>query len=298
MKTNPYYFKSFLAISFAAALFSFTANSQTFSSPTGDIPVPKGANSPLCTAPGAFVCKSVVVSGLPGNSILRSATVGVIDDINVGTMDVEVRGPGGVPTFQPVSRTGATAPGDCGDDTDAEGEYTFQDSGIGNFWTTAASLSSNQIMPTGTYFPSMPGGGVSPPAGNPNSIMSTTFLGSTNGTWDVCVRDWGDNGGDRLQVARLTFAVPTAASAVISGQVLTSGGSGIRNVIVTITGGSLPQQITTTTSSFGYYNFSGVPVGGTYIVTVQAKRYAFNNPSQVLNVQDDIADANFIAQNQ
>jgi Carboxypeptidase regulatory-like domain len=297
MKTYTCLSKSFFAISFAIVFFSLTAYAQTFSSATGDISVPHGPNEPLCTAPGAYVCKTVLVSGLPGNAILRSATVGLIDDVNVGSLDVQVRGPGGVPTFMPVSRTGATSASSCGDDTDIEGEFTFQDSSIGNFWGTAAALTSTEIMPTGTYFPSFPGGGPAPPAGTPNNVMSTTFSGTTNGSWNVCVRDWGDNGGTRLQIARLTFAVPTAASAAIGGQVLTNSGSGIRNAVVTISGGNLPQPLTTKTTSFGYYSFSGIPVGGTYIVTVSAKRYAFNNPSQVLNVQDDIADANFVAEN-
>jgi len=298
MKIFPYYEKmvGLILLGFCFIFFICTAAAQTFSSPGGDINIPDGANAPLCTAPGAYVCKNVTVSGLPGLAFLQSASVVLIDDINVGSLEVEVRAPGGSPTFLPFSRTGSTSATDCGDTTDTEGDYTFADSALGNWWTTAAALTSTDIMPSGSYFPSFPGGGPSPPAGNPNNTMGITFLGNTNGTWQVCVRDWGDNGGARLQLARLTFAVPTAASVSISGQVITSGGAGIRNAVVTLSGGNLTEPLITKTTSFGYYRFEGIPAGGTYIVTVSTKRYTFNNSSQVLNVQEDIADVNFVAE--
>lgn len=159
-----------------------------------------------------------------------------------------------------------------------------------------AGLGSTQIMPSGVYSLTLPGGKPAPPAGNPNNTMSLTFSGVTNGNWQVCIRDWGDGGGAKFQQARLNFAIPTAASASISGKVMTSGGNGIINANVILTGSNLPQPLVSKTTSFGNYSFDGVPSGGTYIVTVQAKRFSFNNPSQVLNVQDNIFDANFVAE--
>ncbi len=296
MKPYTFYTRSLSAILFVFVFFNFAAQGQIFTSPGGDIAIPDGTNAPLCTNPGAYVCKNIIVSGLPANAILSSASAVLIDHENVGSIDMEVRGPGGIPTFMPISRTGSTGPTDCGDTSDVEGDYTFQDNAIGNWWATAAVLGISQIMPSGTYFPSFPGGGPSPPGGNPNNTMSLSFLGTTNGTWQVCIRDWGDNGGGRLQLARLNFTVPTAAGSTISGQVMTAGGNGIRNANVTISGGDLPEPITTRTGTFGFYSFTGIPAGGTYIVTINAKRYTFSNPTQILNVQDDIADANFIAE--
>lgn len=298
MKTYSCYASSFRVILFilCCVFFNFAVNAQTFSSAAGNISVPYGANAPLCTSPGAYVCKSIVVSGLPSSAILRSAAIVVDDDNNMGSMDMEVRAPSGSPTFMPFSRTGATSPSDCGDNTDFEGDFTFQDTALGNWWATAAAVGDTNIMPSGTYFPSFPGGGPAPPAGNPNNTMSLTFTGVTNGTWQICVRDWGNNGGAKLQLARLTFAVPTAASSSIAGMVVTAGGNGIRNATVTISGGNLPEPLTTRTGTFGHYSFTGIPSGGTYIITVSAKRYTFNNPSQIINVQDNIADADFIAE--
>lgn len=88
---------------------------------------------------------------------------------------------------------------------------------------------------------------------------------------------------------------PTAAGASVSGRVLTANGNGIRNATVMITGGNLTEPRYFRTTTFGYYNFNDLPIGQTYVVTVLSKRYAFSTPSIVLNLQDNVADANFTA---
>jgi len=92
-------------------------------------------------------------------------------------------------------------------------------------------------------------------------------------------------------------AVPTAANASLGGQVLTASGQGIRNATVVISGGGLTAPRYATTGTFGYYQFDGLPVGESYVVTVVSKRYTFLTPSIVVNLQDNIADINFEAEN-
>ena len=297
MQPNSNVTRTFVFILFISvfAFSSIVVRAQVFSSAPGNILIPDGSNAPQCTSPGSYVCKSIVVSGLPPSAVLNSAAIVIGDHENVGQLDMQIVSPTGSLTFNPFSRTGSLSSSDCGDSTDVHGEYTFVNGGIGSWWLTAAALSSTDIMPAGSYFPSFPGGGPSPTAGMPNNTMSLTFLGVTNGTWNVCIRDWGDNIGGRLELARLGFIVPTAAGVSISGQVLTAGGIGIRNASVTISGANLPEPITVRTSSFGYYHFSEIPAGGIYVVTVSDKRYTFSQPTQIINVQDNIADANFIA---
>ena len=88
---------------------------------------------------------------------------------------------------------------------------------------------------------------------------------------------------------------PTAANALISGRVTTSQGNGILNVIVTLTNSNgVVRQ--TRTGSFGYYSFDDLPVGETYILSVTAKSYIFANPTRVIGLQEDLADADFTAQ--
>jgi hypothetical protein len=91
------------------------------------------------------------------------------------------------------------------------------------------------------------------------------------------------------------LAAPSAANASISGRVLTANGIGIRNAAVIVTGGNLPGPRFATTGTFGYYNFEGLEVGQTYVVTVQSKRFAFLTPDIILTLQDNVLDANFVA---
>ena len=86
---------------------------------------------------------------------------------------------------------------------------------------------------------------------------------------------------------------PTAAGVSVTGRVLTSDGRGLRIATVSMTDQSGVTR-TARTSSFGYYRFEDVQVGGTYILAVVSKRYQF--ASQVLNVLDDLTDVDFVAE--
>lgn len=87
---------------------------------------------------------------------------------------------------------------------------------------------------------------------------------------------------------------PTAANVVVSGRVLTANGRGIRNVQITVT---FPTGETraTRSSSFGYYRFADIPAGDTYIFSVSAKNYVFDQPIQIRNPGDDTQDVDFVA---
>lgn len=80
----------------------------------------------------------------------------------------------------------------------------------------------------------------------------------------------------------------------ISGQTLTAGGNGIRNVIVTVSGGGLPQPLVAQTGSLGWYSFNGLSTGQTYTVSVSAKRFTFTPASQMVTLTMDV-NQNFIA---
>ena len=81
----------------------------------------------------------------------------------------------------------------------------------------------------------------------------------------------------------------------ISGSVLTSGGAGIRNAILTLTGGNLASPRVAQTGSFGTYSFGGVEAGLQYTVSVSAKRNRFTPPSQVITPMSSITNLNFVA---
>lgn len=87
---------------------------------------------------------------------------------------------------------------------------------------------------------------------------------------------------------------PTASGVVVGGRVKDSTGKGIRNVIVTITFPS-GEQRTVLSGSLGYYRFTEIPAGDTYIFSAAAKRYTFSQPTQIRSILEDTQDIDFIA---
>lgn len=86
----------------------------------------------------------------------------------------------------------------------------------------------------------------------------------------------------------------TAAAVTIGGRALTATGRGIRNVMIRLTdgGGNVRWAIT---SAFGYYRFADVNAGETFVISAKGKRFEFAQPTQVLNVNEDKGDVNFVA---
>jgi hypothetical protein len=93
-----------------------------------------------------------------------------------------------------------------------------------------------------------------------------------------------------LQIA---FA-PTAANVSVSGRVVTTNGSGIRNALVTLTDTS-GRAFTKRTNSFGHFRFDEIPVGETYVISVDSKRLRFDPSSRILTVTNELTDVIFIA---
>jgi hypothetical protein len=120
---------------------------------------------------------------------------------------------------------------------------------------------------------------------NENGTTGQTVAGvkSTGGSFSLYSGFWTPD----------DFA-PTAASAVVGGRVLTAYGAGIRNVQLTIIFPSGEVRYTTSTT-LGYYRFTEIPVGGTYVVTVAAKIYNFTETSQIRQVAGDLQDVDFVA---
>lgn len=100
-----------------------------------------------------------------------------------------------------------------------------------------------------------------------------------------------------LEMARffgLTIS-PTAASVSLSGRVVTTSGRGLPNVTITLSGGNSGETRHARTNAFGFYRFSNVTAGASYVLTAAAKRHSFSEPTLFLNLQGETTDANFIA---
>lgn len=94
--------------------------------------------------------------------------------------------------------------------------------------------------------------------------------------------------------ANFTITSTVATSGIIAGIVTNSKGVGIPRVIVTLSGGGLPQPIRVQTNSFGYYQFLSIPYGQTYTITPATKKYVFAPLSTVRSHSSDATDINFI----
>ena len=89
-----------------------------------------------------------------------------------------------------------------------------------------------------------------------------------------------------------TLAAPTAAMVNVGGRVTDSKGRGISRALVTMTNGN-GNNYSAYTNSLGYYLFEEVEVGQTLIFNVQAKRYNFTQPTQVVSLTEETVTVNF-----
>ena len=123
------------------------------------------------------------------------------------------------------------------------------------------------------------------PVGNFTSQSTNNTSSTTSGTSDQVI------GSVPIPIG------PSAATATVSGKIVTSGGRGVRGIKVTITGTNDGESKTVLSGQFGYYSFPDMQVGQTYIITASGKQYGFTQSTQVQTVLDDTPNINFYAFN-
>jgi len=96
-----------------------------------------------------------------------------------------------------------------------------------------------------------------------------------------------------FSACRQVFA-PTAASVTIGGRVVNSYGRGISRARVSLTDSNGETRVALT-NPFGYYRFTDIAAGETYIISVSHKYYEFAQPTRVLFAGEDLYDADFTA---
>lgn len=92
------------------------------------------------------------------------------------------------------------------------------------------------------------------------------------------------------------YVMIPVANVSLSGRILTADGYGIPRSIVTISGGDLPSPITTQTGVLGKYKFDGLHSGQTYTVTVGTPRYTITKPTQMITLNSNISNFDFVAE--
>jgi hypothetical protein len=111
---------------------------------------------------------------------------------------------------------------------------------------------------------------------NPNGFLNS-FTAAGAGTFASCPAP--------------TFNPPTAASAMITGRVLTPKGTGLAKSRVSLTTVS-GETFTTMTNSFGYYRFADVSSGQSVVISVASKKYSY--APKVVNVGEDLSVSDFM----
>lgn len=122
----------------------------------------------------------------------------------------------------------------------------------------------------------------------------TNPSGSPSGAFPVVSLTTGTAGSNDHTFDIGMALVPSAAPANVQGRVLTASGRGIRNVRVVLTESDGTIH-TATTSTFGFYIFRGISSGQTAFVDVFAKQYTFSVPTRAVNIEDDLFEINFFA---
>ncbi len=85
-----------------------------------------------------------------------------------------------------------------------------------------------------------------------------------------------------------------AASASISGRVVTDSGSGIGRVNVTAVSLQTGDVYGASTNPFGHFRFEGLLVGD-YVISVASKEFTFSPDSMLISVEDNVTGINFTA---
>lgn len=155
------------------------------------------------------------------------------------------------------------------------------------------------------------GGGMwSQPGGEPNTVdtVENVFIEDPMpGVWRIEVIAAELNQDARPETPDVTDAdfalvasgiarvVPTSATTSVAGRVVTANGRGINLATLTLTdqAGNIRR---TRTGPFGYFRFDEVPVGGSYVLDVSAKRYDFEPSSRFIIADGDMAEISMIAE--
>ncbi|MBA2379091.1 MAG: proprotein convertase P-domain-containing protein [Blastocatellia bacterium] len=257
---------------------------------TGAIP-DGGTPNPNCGSP-RDVLFNVVGASLPVSSLSVSFTG---THTHLGDLRVTLIAPDATQhlLFGYVHRTSLAH---LGSRNDLNGTYTFSDFAANTFWGEANN-GTGRVLPPGIYSTQESGPFTPVTPGPPLTSINAAFASvpDPNGIWTLRFEDCRSSDIGSVSAASLTFFGATSAGAIVSGRVNATNGRGAAGVRMTLTGGNLTEPIAVDTNTFGSFSFENVPAGQTYIITAESKGYTFENPVQVVTLDEDLTDLQFIA---
>jgi Carboxypeptidase regulatory-like domain len=126
---------------------------------------------------------------------------------------------------------------------------------------------------------------ISMPTQSFGQLVRVRWVVAADNRWSA-----GEASGAWIDTVIFSPCTTTAVGAEIAGRVTTPDGRGLRNAKVTISDAS-GRIRSVSTGSFGYYRFTDVESGRTYVLSVESRRYRF--ASRVLPVPSTVLDVNF-----
>ncbi len=75
---------------------------------------------------------------------------------------------------------------------------------------------------------------------------------------------------------------------------MTPSGRGVYKAVITLTDSNGEQRYAIS-NPFGFYRFTDVPVGGSYLISAKSKQFEFVESTRLLTVTGDLDEVNFIA---
>lgn len=105
---------------------------------------------------------------------------------------------------------------------------------------------------------------------------------------------FGFGSDENIGYAAASFLAPSSAVAKITGRVTFGKGRGLSGVVVRAVG-SNGKTTTAITNTYGQYMLPKLPVGQTYIVSVEARRYYFPVSSELVVLNEDLIGLDFEA---
>jgi hypothetical protein len=126
---------------------------------------------------------------------------------------------------------------------------------------------------------------------NPSSGNTLAF--DQRGTGFPSIRDGNGDGTPTVDIGAFEVQLGTTAATVsVSGRV-TARGRGLSNAVVHLTSQN-GEILTVKTNRLGYYTFTDLAAGETYIFNVFSKRYQFD--PKVISLTEDLSEIDFAAQ--
>ena len=164
--------------------------------------------------------------------------------------------------------------------------------GVTSAWSwsnTASNISSGTSMATphvtGTAAMYLETHQNASPAQVTNSIIGDGTSGQLTGA---------GAGSPNLMLFTDPLSAPTAGNASIEGMVVSNTGRRLKGIRVLLQNASASEYKTAITNAFGYYKFEEVEVGAFYIMSIQSKRYFFENSPYAFTLSEDLAPVAFI----